>query len=73
MAQMLRPHVRVEASGKDEVVVHVILDLNINLQTGEVRVAAGAEPTAPGPPAEDKWFIPEFDAGGKIAFGKKGT
>ena len=77
MGNLIRPN-QVRVVTKDgEIVVHLTLDLNINLNTGALTVSNLPAPVRPAPVEEEpevedtKWEIPDFKVPDtKLIFGK---
>lgn len=80
MVQLLRPgQVKVETK-EGEVELHITLDLNINLQTGDLKISAKNEKNIESSLSKEeeteeemvKFEIPKFQSKEKIKFGIKG-
>lgn len=73
MPQLIQPSklVTKEIITKDgECIIHLTLDLNINVNSAGVAVTGASKPVED---TEDKveWVVPQFTSGQKVSFGKK--
>lgn len=71
MVQLIKPQ-QVQISTKDgELLVHIMLDINLNL--GDVRLGAAQRQDGEEPAKEEEkveWQVPEFSSA-KVKFGKE--
>ena len=73
MGDLIRP-TRVNVITKDgECKLHIVIDLNINLNTNSVEVKSRQTDNTPEIQEEEKteWVIPSFKSGDKVKFGNK--
>jgi len=72
MGDLIRP-TRVSLITKEgECKLHIVIDLNINLNTNSVEVKSRQDDVAPELKEESpEWVIPSFKPGDKVKFGKK--
>jgi len=77
MAQLIKPGSVKVITENGEVKVSITLDLNINLNSGNIQVSAQSNTTeqqikqnVSNKKESDDWLIPDFGASPKLNFGK---